>query len=206
MLDLKKSFAKKLDLIRRSRFLPKDVLINHYFKVILPSVTYSLVLWGSCVKADLFNSLEQMHHRVARIIFNLPKDMRSLEVLRQADWHPLSYSYKLVLLKLMHKAFHDKLPQVLSDNIVMKRPTGYSLQASDSLTVPCFSSIYGKNSIAHSGPVLWNILISKDKHFSNTNYKNLTRKIRSMDTFKELTFKETSTTTTNFRHQDFSYI
>ena len=54
---------------------------------------------------------ERMHCRVATIIFNLPKDMRSLDVLRQADWHPLSYSYKLVLLfKLMHKAFHDKVP------------------------------------------------------------------------------------------------
>ena len=28
MLDLKKSFTKKLDLIRRSRFLPKDAVIN----------------------------------------------------------------------------------------------------------------------------------------------------------------------------------
>ena len=27
-----------------------------------------------------------------------------------------------------------------------------------------------------------------------------------MDIFKELTFKETSTTTTNFRHKDFNYI
>ena len=45
-----------------------------------------------------------------------------------------------------------------------------------------------------------------DKHFSNTSYKNLERKIRSMDIFKELTFKETSTTTTNFRHKDFNYI
>ena len=36
MLDLKKTFAKKLDLIWSSRFLPKDVLIDSYFKVILP--------------------------------------------------------------------------------------------------------------------------------------------------------------------------
>ena len=127
-------------------------------------------------------------------------------MLIQADWYPLSYCYKLVLLKLMHKAFHDELPQVLSDNIVMKCPTGYSLCASDSLTVPCFSSIYGKSSIAHRGPVLWNILISKDKNFSNTSYKNLKRKICSMDIFKELTFKETSTTTTIFRRKDFNYI
>ena len=68
----------------------------------------------------------------ARIIFNLSKDMRSSDVLLQADWHPLSYCYKLVLLKLMHKAFHDELPQVLSNNIVTKRSTGYSLRASDS--------------------------------------------------------------------------
>ena len=40
MLDVKKSFAKKPDLIRRSRFLPKDVVIYY----ILPSVTYGLVL------------------------------------------------------------------------------------------------------------------------------------------------------------------
>ena len=70
----------------------------------------------------------------------------------------------------MHKAFHDELPKVLSDNIVTKRPTVYSTQASDSLTVPRFNSTYGKNSIARKGPVLWNILISKDKNFSNTSY------------------------------------
>ena len=106
----------------------------------------------------------------------------------------------------MLKTIHDKLPQVLSDNIVMKRPTGYSLLASDSLTVSRFSSIYGKNSIAHRGPVLWNSLISKDKHFSNTSYKNLEGRVRSMDVFGEMTFKEPSNTITNFRHKDFNYI
>lgn len=56
------------------------------------------------------------------------------------------------------------------------------------------------------GPVLWNILISKDKNFSNTSYKNLKRKVRSMDVFKALTFKGTSTTTIRFRREDFNYI
>ena len=83
---------------------------------------------------------------------------------------------------------------MLSDNIVMKRPTGYSLGASDSLVMPRFNSIYGKNSIAYRGFVLWNILISNDKNFSSTSYKNLKKKIRSMDIFIELTFKETSIT------------
>ena len=61
------------------------------------------------------------------------------------------------------------------------------------------------NSIAHRGSVLWSILISNDKYFSSTSYKNLKKKISSMDIFKEMTFKETSTTTTKFRHKDFNY-
>ena len=92
--------------------------------------------------------------------------MRSLDVLKQVDWRPLSYSYKLVLLKHTCKAFHDELAQVPSDNIVMKRSTGYSLRAPDAQTEPRFSSTYGKNSIAHRGHVLWDALIFKlDKNF-----------------------------------------
>ena len=43
-LELKKSFVSKLDLLKRSRFLPRDVLRDFYFKVILPSIKYGLVL------------------------------------------------------------------------------------------------------------------------------------------------------------------
>ena len=82
-------------------------------------------------------------------------------------------------------------------NIVMKRVTGYSLREPGSLTMPRFSSTHGKNSVAHRGPVLWNALIFKDKNFSNISCKDLKKKTRSMDIFIELTFKETSTTTTS---------
>ena len=133
-------FARKLDLIKRSRLLPKEVLINFYFKVILPSVTYGLVLWGSCTNVHLFDSLERLHFRAARIIFNLPKDMRSSDVLEHANWHPLSYCYKLALLKLMHKAFYNRLPQVTSDTIATKLAPGHSLRARDTLTVPRFNT------------------------------------------------------------------
>ena len=39
-----------------------------------------------------------------------------------------------------------------------------------------------------------------------TSYKDLKRKACSMDIFRELTLKETSTVTTNFRRTDFNYI
>ena len=64
--------------------------------------------------------------------------------------------------------------------------TAYSLRASDSNGASL--QLYGKNSIAPRGPVLWNILTSKDKHFSNTSYKNLKKKIRSMYIFKAVSY------------------
>ena len=81
MLELKKSFAKKLGLLKKSIFLPRNVRQDLYFKVISPSVTYGLILWGSCCNSDLFQSLERLHCRAARPIFNLPKDMASVDVL-----------------------------------------------------------------------------------------------------------------------------
>ena len=41
-------------------FLARAILKDFYFKVIIPAVKYSLVLWGSCCNSDLFKSLERL--------------------------------------------------------------------------------------------------------------------------------------------------
>ena len=43
LLEVKKSFANKLNLLKKSRFLPRSVLEKFYLCVILPSVTYCLL-------------------------------------------------------------------------------------------------------------------------------------------------------------------
>jgi len=61
--------------------------------------------------------------------------------------------------------------------------------------VPCFNTNYGKNAIAHiRSPILWNAIIAQDKDFADMNYKDLAKKFRSIEIFRELTFKETSVT------------
>ena len=94
MLELKKNFSNKLDLLKRSRFLPRKVLSLEMscFSVILPSVKYGIVLWGSCTNSDLVNSVNSLHCRAARIIFNLPRDMPSTEVLTCAQWQGRQFS------------------------------------------------------------------------------------------------------------------
>ena len=156
LLELKKvlPIAKKLDLLKRSRFLPRSVRQDLYSKVILPSVIYGLTLWGSCCNSDIFQSLERLHCRAARLIYNLPKDMASAEVLERAQWSNLFTHYKFAIFICVYKAYNDRLPNILRDNIMKKRVSSYSTRARDSLLVPRFSSRYIKDSVAYRGSIL----------------------------------------------------
>ena len=91
--ELKRGFVNKLNLIKRSRFLPRNSLLDLYFKVILPSVTYALPIWGCCTNKNEFNSLESIHCRAARVIYNLPRDMPSEDVRKTAYWDSLFDTY-----------------------------------------------------------------------------------------------------------------
>jgi len=94
MKGLKKSFVNKLSLIKKSRFLPKQDLLNLYFKVIIPAGTYGISVWGGTNRSDDFDSLERLHSRAARLIFNFPKDLPSVEALTRAKWDTLRTYYK----------------------------------------------------------------------------------------------------------------
>ena len=206
MLELKKSFAKKLGLLKKSRFLPRNVRQDLYFKVILPSVTYGLILWGSCCNSDLFQSLERLHCMAARLIFNLPKDMASVDVLQRAQWPTLSIYYKSAIFICFHKAFHDRLPFTLIDLISKKRATYYSTRTCASLIVPRFKTRYMKDSVAFRGSVLWNAVTNNCSALTkNVPYRDLRLKLKSLVNFNEFSFKITSASTCNFRKDDFVY-
>ena len=83
--ELKKGFVKKLNLIKRGRFSPRNSLLDLYLKVILSSVTYALPIWGCCTNKNEFNSLEPIHCRAARVIYNLLRDMPSEDVRKTAN-------------------------------------------------------------------------------------------------------------------------
>ena len=70
-----------------------ESLFYFYFKVILPSVKYGLVLWLACCNSNLRDSIERLHCKAARIIFNSPRDMPSKEVLAYDRWPTISFYY-----------------------------------------------------------------------------------------------------------------
>ena len=84
------------------RFLPQKQLEDFYTKVILPSVTYGLTVWGSCNKTHL-NNLEKLHARAGRIAYGLPWDTSAEDVLIRTRWDSLETMYKLRLTEFVFK-------------------------------------------------------------------------------------------------------
>ena len=69
-----------------------------------------------------------LHCRAARIVFNLPKDMASHDVLEHAEWFTIRFYYKLAVFKCMHKAYNGRLPSTLNNCIAKKRDLSYSIE------------------------------------------------------------------------------
>ena len=72
-----RSFTQKLNLLRSLHFLPVQARMDFYFKVIIPSVTYGIVVWGSSCGKTLLDELEKVHVRAAKIILRLDWDTPS---------------------------------------------------------------------------------------------------------------------------------
>ena len=64
------------------------VYYDSYTKVILSSVTYGLIVWGSCNKMHL-NNLEILHARAGRIVYGLLWDTSAEDVLTRTGWDSL---------------------------------------------------------------------------------------------------------------------
>lgn len=124
-----------------------SALTDLYFDVILLSLSYGLklVLWGSCCNSEILQSLERLHYRAARLILNLPNDMESCQVLKQAQWCNLYSYFKPIFFICIHKAYHEKLPRLntcyMKDSLRSKaRYSGTAWHAN----IPCYGSLEWK--------------------------------------------------------------
>ena len=193
-------------LTQEAKVSAKKNASGFYLRVILPSVNYGHILWGACCNSDILDSLERLHCRATRIIFNLPKDMASHDVLERAEWFTIRFYFKLAVFKCMHKAYNGRLPSTLSNSIAKKRDLPHSIRARDSLLVPRFNTRFMKDSVAYRGTVLWNMLTSKYTDLADTSHCNLAKKLKSSELFKAAKFNVLSASTSGFQLEDFVYI
>ena len=114
--------------------------------------TFSSIAWGGYVNVEQLSSLEMLHRRAVKVIYNLPCDIQSAVVYRHSKWSILSYLYKLRLIKLFYKVFSGEAPAALSD-LVSKPCVAYDFRRSNKITVPRFNSHVLKTSLS---VILWN--------------------------------------------------
>ena len=79
-----------------------------YWKVIFPSITYCIVVWGNCSKTH-FKALGRLHTRATGIIYRLNWDIPSQEVMHKTGWKTLS-TYKQRVLSTLHKCCYGEVP------------------------------------------------------------------------------------------------
>ena len=185
LTDVKNSFATKPNLLKRCSFLRRKSLLDLYFKVILPSVSYGITIWGNCNNLDHIKSLQALHCRAARLIYNLPWDMPSKTVMEVTNWDSIYDMYKINLVKLFYNIVSSKTPPLISD-LVMWREAQYNLRGHKKVTVPRFSTKFMKHSIRFRGAVLWNFV--SDYLKDSRNFKQFIRKVKLDPSFREVNF------------------
>ena len=171
VLNLTKAFSQKINLLKSLYFLPEKVRLDFYQKVVLPSLTYGIVLWGSCNKT-LFVDLEKMHVRAAKIIYCLDWYMPTNDVITVYEWKTLKQIYLESLAKLVQKIYYQTVPTTMTD-LLVKRSLGYNLREKNCLSLPRVRTEMMKKSFCYKGSVLWN------------NFKNETREIENSSLFSK---------------------
>ena len=139
LTELKINFVSKLNLLKKCSFLKRKSLLDLYFKVILPSVTYGITIWGNCNNMDYIKSLQALHCRAGRLIFNLPRDTPSEVVMELPQWNLIYDLYKLSLVKLFYNIVNDNMPSTISD-LAVWRNSPCDLRGYKKAIVPRFST------------------------------------------------------------------
>ena len=140
------------------RFLPRKQVEDFYTKVILPSATYGLIVWGSCNKTHL-NNLEKLHARTGKIVYGLPWDTSAKDVLTRTGWDNLETIYKVQLTEFVFKCMKGFTVTEFKD-LFIQRKSGR--RRKDDIILPRPETKFIRNSISCRGAIAWNSLTNKE--------------------------------------------
>ena len=93
-----------------------------------------------------FNSLESIHCRAARVIYNLPCDMPSEDVRKTANWDSLFDIYKVKVATLIYNNIYNRTTPSCLEHIIQRKEPKYNLRHQHRVSVQCFETYYMKES------------------------------------------------------------
>jgi len=150
-----KSFRTKLIKLFSMRFLHPPELSEIYFKGILPSVLYSIAIWGSCSNS-IISTLNGLNIKAARFINRIKKTVPNENVLDHSRWKSITWYYKRQIACIVHQIYHNNFHPL--NHLLTKRNTGRSLRNNHQFNIPPYKTIQYKKSFTYRAAVIWNNL------------------------------------------------
>ena len=96
----------------------------------------------------MFDRLQKLQNRAARVLTFSRYDADANRLFRQLNWKDLSTQFQIQKALMVYKSLNDLVPGYLSSKFVKRYETCYSLRAS-----------FMKNSFSYRGAILWNSLL-----------------------------------------------
>ena len=109
----------KLAVLKRIKFLPRSISESIYFNLIIPSVVYNIVAWGS-VSSALMEDIERIHIRALKIVYKLPMTTPTDENKKLRN--PISSYYVKRLLVVTDQSYHGSNTEELTILISKAKP------------------------------------------------------------------------------------
>ena len=154
------AFNAKVKMLRRINFLSTSILETFYYKIVIPSVLYGIVIWGSGPK---FKDLEMIHIRAARLIHKIPTSFKDSDILSKVGWMPLEYFYKFTIT---YNAYYNLGLREIN-SLITKNSNSYNLRKSLNVVLNRPKMELGRRSFVHRSAIAWNALPDNLKDSSN---------------------------------------
>lgn len=119
-----------------------------------------------------YNRLQKVLVATAQVTCLIPKFAHITAVLRDLHWLPVKFRVEFKIGLLVFKTLNGQVPQYLSDLLVVKPRTRYSLwyDYESLLVIPKVTQkTFGDRAFSHAGPTVWNALPSSLRNCRNTD-------------------------------------
>lgn len=127
-------------LARLKRFLPKPILRTIYCSLVLPHLTYGVILWGP--KSDKIFKLQK---KVIRIISNSKYNAHTEPLFLQMNLLKVDDIKRISELKFAFRLLNSQLPQYFLQDFLVKKPPGrYRTRCNLEYVVPRVKHEYAK--------------------------------------------------------------
>ena len=165
-----KQISRSNGIINRLKIiLPRKILLMLYNTLVLPYLSYSLLLWGNTYKTTLDN-VYKLQKRTVRNICNVPYTQSTGALFKDLKILTIFDIYNHQLGIFLYKFHHDMLPVSFMDFYHKNsRYHEYNTRFRHYLSQPYYRTVRGHSQIRSIGVHLWNSLPPAIKNSSTLN-------------------------------------